>query len=300
MFKTVIYCFLSLGCQHHKQNLISSSGQASVNDSELDEDQAANSGQNLSKSLRDLEAKQAKMWARIDELEEDNYQNRQKLQILEKSLMLGLTPEDLKAEESPKANKRKAQEASMAQEGILPKKGRGIKGSSPDEKEQSQDLKETLLEKNEGTTSLAPRSPDESANAGKMGDQLPKEFQEALAKAQESYQGGNYSRAIVELTAIKERFGNSMGGGVHLLWIGRSWAKMKEFQLAADHLNNFVIEHPESPWLGRAKFELARVELQLGMRTKAISHFKEIIQNHPYEDISEMARMQLNSLEKSF
>lgn len=102
MFKTVIYCFLSLGCQHHKQNLISSSGQASVNDSELDEDQAANSGQNLSKSLRDLEAKQAKMWARIDELEEDNYQNRQKLQILEKSLMLGLTPEDLKAEESPK------------------------------------------------------------------------------------------------------------------------------------------------------------------------------------------------------
>ena len=47
-------------------------------------------------SSDEMELKLAKIWARVDELEEESFRQKEKIRVLQKGLMLGVLPEEIK------------------------------------------------------------------------------------------------------------------------------------------------------------------------------------------------------------
>src|SRR5690606_19635946 len=97
---------------------------------------------------------------------------------------------------------------------------------------------------------------------------------------------------------IAKTFGEKLEGGMPQYWIAKSWANLKEYNTARQNLVEFLKAYPSSAWAPRAKLELARVEWHLGLQETALTRFRELIQEHPYEDAAEMAKMELENLDK--
>ncbi|MCX6130879.1 MAG: hypothetical protein NTX25_17705 [Proteobacteria bacterium] len=69
----------------------------------------------------EFELRLAKLWARVDELENHQIRQRERMKLLEKGLLLGLIPEDLKADKSDHKRTAQNQEAEGEKNSDLPK-----------------------------------------------------------------------------------------------------------------------------------------------------------------------------------
>jgi hypothetical protein len=58
-------------------------------------------GQKPATQKDEQELKMARLWARVDELEEANMRNKERIRVLEKGITLGLVPEELKGAKKP-------------------------------------------------------------------------------------------------------------------------------------------------------------------------------------------------------
>ena len=218
--------------------------------------------------------KVAKLWARVDELEEEQFRQKERIRVLEKGITLGLVPEELKSPKVVKAPPKLEPKV----EAKVEAKGDAKDLLPPDGKAPPVDAKKGEL----------PALSKEDAE----------KYQTMLASAHDQYRSGRYGRAIVEYSEIGKLFGDKIEGGMHQYWISKSWANLKEYNTARQSLVEFLKDHASSPWAPRAKLELARVEWQLGLQETALNRFREIIQEHPYEDAAEMAKMELENLDK--
>jgi len=216
------------------------------------------------------ELKMAKLWARVDELEEETFRQKERIRVLEKGITLGLVPEELK-KDKPKQK----------------------------ETHEAEPLK-TAIEEVKAKTEHAKKEPKaEKAAVPALSKEEQDKFQSMLAAAQEQYRAGRYGRAIVEYDALGKAFGDNVEGGMHLFWIAKSWANLKENNTSRQLFADFLKDHPTSPWAARAQLELGRVEWKLGLQETALKRFRDLIQQHPHEDASEMARMEIETLDKS-
>jgi TolA-binding protein len=206
-----------------------------------------------SSAISELELKDAQVWRRVDELEEEVMTLKQKLKVIEQGLVLGLMPEELK---DPVEQKSKPNVAHA---------------------ETPKDVKLVAEEK----------VAEEPAADNEL-------YQKRLNQAQELYQQGNYGKAVVEFTSIGKEFPTSDGG--HLYWIGRSWGSLKEYQTARQFFLDFLKSYPNSSLAARGKLDLARVEMALGLRETALQRLRRIVQDHPYADAAELARMELKGM----
>ncbi len=213
------------------------------------------------------ELKLARLWARVDELEEEQLRSKERVRVLEKGITLGLIPEELKKKGAAKPIVKEA----MAEE-MSPKEP--PKAEKPPE--------------------VDPTKADPSMSKAE-GDA----YQAALASANDLYRSGRYGRAIVEYDRIGKDYNGKVDGGMHKYWIGKCWSNLKEFETSRQIFIDLMTENTTSPWLPRAKLELARVEWRLGQQDTALQRYREIIQAHPYEDAAEMAKMELENLGKS-
>jgi TolA-binding protein len=219
-------------------------------------------------TIEEYELKLARLWARVDELEEEQYRQKEKIRVLEKGATLGLVPEELK----------KPKEASPPPPPTpTPKEGPQPKAPPADEADAKA-----------------------AAESGPKGIAASEQahYKEMLAVAHDQFKSGRYGRAIVEFDKIGKEFGDDVAGGMHRYWIAKSWAALKEYNTARQILSDLVADLPTSPWVPRAKLELARVEWRLGLQDTALKRFREVIDQHPYEDAAEMAKMELEALDK--
>ncbi len=215
------------------------------------------------------ELKIARLWARVDGLEEEQLRNKERIRVLEKGILLGLVPEELKG---GKKN------APIVKEPLYDKEPAKAAQKAVEKKEEK-----------------APPPPDDGGSA--LNKEQADQYQAALAGAHDLYRAGRYGRAIVEYDKIGKDF--KVDGGMYKYWIGKCWSNLKEYNTARQILVDFVTEHASSPWIPRAKLELARVEWKLGLQDTSLQRFKEIIQAYPYEDAAEMAKMELENLGKT-
>lgn len=206
------------------------------------------------------ELKLAKLWARVDELEEEQLRQKERVRVLEKGLTLGLVPEELKPKREAPPPAPPAQEPPKAPEAAAAKAPESPPAVSPEEESR---------------------------------------YQAALASAHDHFRAGRYGRAIVEYSDIVKSFGDRIDRGMSKYWVAKCWINLKEYNTARQHLGDFLKESPESPWVPRAKLELARVEWKLGLSETALQRFRDVIQQHPYEDAAEMAKMELQNLDKT-
>lgn len=222
------------------------------------------------------ELKLAKLWARVDEMEEQQSRLKEKVRVLEKGFMLGLVPEELKGGGTASGGNTAPSKAPVKQEPV--------------------DLSVEL----EPLAKKEPPKPEPSKPApGKLSPPEQEEYQKLAGSAHDQFRAGRYGRAIVEYSELGKRFGDAVEGGAHRFWIAKSWASLKELNTAKQGFLEFLEQFPTSPWAPRAKLELARVEWRLGLRDTAVKRLHDIIEKHPYEDAAEMAKMEIEQLDKS-
>lgn len=231
--------------------------------------EAAVGGKETEQDEREL--KLAKLWARVDELEEEQFRQKERIRVLEKGLTLGLIPEELKTKGAPSAKAVEPKGDAVAE----------IKVEAP------------------AVIKTEPKVEAPAAGKPTMSKEESEKYQAALASAHDHYRAGRYGRAIVEYSDIGKIYGDLADGGMHLYWVARCWINLKEYNTARQQLVDFLKDHPGSAWAPRGKLELARVEWKLGLGETALQRFRDIIQQHPYEDAAEMAKMELQNLDKT-
>jgi len=220
-------------------------------------------------SMQGLELKQARLWARVDELEDLIRRQKGRIKMLEKGLLLGVVP----AEFGQDPVEQKSSHSMGSTDRVMSKVEMM---SSP-----SSDVKET------STASVVET------------DEKKERFQSKMAKARDLFRSGRYGKAYLEFSKIDKEFSTSVASGEQKYWLGRCWHKLKEFQSARQHLQAFVGQYPSSPWTSSAKFHLAKVELDLGLKEAAIRRFQQIIRENPYEGTAEAAKQILGTMHKA-
>lgn len=213
-----------------------------------------------------VELKQAQLSAKIESLEEDTRKLAQQVKLLENSIRLGLTLP------SNQANSK-----------LGPMPPIRIKGIQ-----------------NEGVDDRGFEKPSKQEKISSFTEPSEEEVGQAIAAAQDLFQQGRYGRAIVVLSEVENSKRVKEGDGSVEYWVATAWARMKEFNEARKRFLRFLDIRPKSPWASRVKLELARAELNLDMRETAVNRLKSIIKDHPYEDISEVAKMELTRIRSNF
>ena len=217
---------------------------------------------------------QAKLWNRVDELEEELLRQKERLKLIEKGLTLGLVPPELT-------------DTNLIQKKIEIKKV--IDEPKPEKKSTT-----AVLTTAEDSPNVVVENPKSTVKAD---DKL--EYDRKLGIAQDHFRSGRYGRAIAEYSGILRDFPEASADGEPKYWVAISWSHLKELQTARQHLDEFLQEYPSSKIVPRAKVEMARIEIRLGLRERAVERLRMVIRDYPNEDAAEIAKMEMKSLEKS-
>lgn len=209
------------------------------------------------------ELKVARLWARVDELEEEVFRQKERMRLLEKGLLTGIAPEALSAAEAPKSKPVPQLE--------LPQLG---------EHEPQADDQATL----------------KNANELSMAEQ--EDYGRRIETARGFFTSARYGKAITEYENILTTYGTKVDGGFIKYWIGRSWRQLKEYTTAEEILNEVVEKHASSPWIPRVHYELAKVYIDANNLSAAREKLKFIKNKYQYEDVSELATRELEELPK--
>lgn len=209
----------------------------------------------------DLEMRIAKLWARVDDLENQQIRQKERMKLLEKGLMLGIIPDELKMDKAiPQGVERKQE---------------------PEVEEQPASL--------EATTPPPPlTSMEKSKDIA--------EYRRLLQAAQEKFSAANYGQAIVQYNEIGEKFDDSLTEGSHHYWVGLSWFYLKELQLAEQSFKKLIDHFNHNSWVPYARFYMAKIDLNRGLSGRARDQFKLLIDEYPNQDLGEMARMEIDRM----
>jgi TolA-binding protein len=245
----------------------------SAEESKLEADKAPDSTPTAAGNDENLpiELKQAKIWTRLDAIEQEQSRQRARIKLLEQGLLLGVVPDelrdpaDLEHERRQKEKSKKKLEAAPAQPQV----------QSPD----------------------SANTPPTPATVEKSNDRS--QYEKEFSAAQELIREGRYGRAIVALEEIGSKFDEQTTAGAHHYWIGVCWFNLKDYDAATKHLQTLVQKHTTSPWVPRSKLYLARIQVRRGLREQALSSFQQIISDHKNEDAADMARADIEALKSS-
>ena len=219
-------------------------------------------------NIENIELKQARMWARIDELEGMLLKQREKVKMLEKGLLLGVTPKPIK--EQPKIS------------------------SHPNQRFlQPQSVREAKQSDKKSYLSAIPDKKDVDLNHVKA------IYNSRLQAARVLFKEGRFGKAYLDFAKLDREFDSNITNGETKYWLGRCWYKLKELQQAKQYFISFINSFPVSPWIPSAKYYLAKVELDSGLRDLAIKQLRNLIKEHPYEGSSEAAKQMLRNLNQN-
>ena len=218
----------------------------------------------------ELEYKVSQLWSRIEDLEIQNRILKEHYELLRKGLMLGIIPEELKEHDrSPK--------------------NRHLGGDN------QEDSKKNVLNEKKSTE----QKKDDYQTAEITNSKDVNEYRTKLSEAQESFDSGQYGKAIVAYSDLEKNFGSSQLNGNHLFWIGLSWYYLKEYHLSEKNLQKFINLYPQNNWIPKAELYQAKIQINNGLRKDAIDTLKKMIQKYPNHQIIESAKLELIALRKN-
>ena len=238
-------------------------------------------------SLEEMAHKQALMWARISDLEDQLKEEKAKVELLQKKQRTGL---DFK----PKRRVLSEDDQIFSPEKRNVENETSEKQKKIETKAISENLPEdySRIEKSIASESV------ENEEKKNLKNKADEKRNQAIAKAQDLYRTGSFGASVVELEKAIKDFGDS-NDGVCAFWIARNWMSLKEFQTAVTKFEEFGKRFAQSSYLARSKLELARAQNQLGMRSKALHSYQEIISKYPGQDSAEMAQLEIEKLKRT-
>ena len=224
---------------------------------------------------RQLELKIARLTARIEHLEMSLDRQKENFIILRKGMTTGLIPGEWQ-DGDPYFN--------TEGEGESMGSGRPMrKGSAYPSHTNPLD---TILDMEKG-----------SRGSKGLNNRERMEYERRLAKANNHFESGDYGKAISAYSEIGEDYSHKVTKGNHLLWLGASWFRLKDYQAARKHLNKLVRGFKTSPWIAEAKFLLGKADAKEGYTQRAITRYKKIINEYPKSNVAERSREELVRIE---
>lgn len=220
-----------------------------------------------------VELKVTKLWARVDDLENKLKRQREDFHVLRKGLMTGLIPGDWRED--------------------LPKYSPSFMDSRTSRLEPGVDKS--------GTMALLLGEGEGAGGKGYSGlsSKDRQRYERALAKANHHFRSGDYGKAILTYREVGRDYSDKITKGSHLLWIGASWFRLKDYSAARKNLWKLVKQYGASPWVPEAEFLLAKTDFREGFIEKSIGRLKKIIRKYPSENVAERAKEELRRVEES-
>ncbi len=215
-------------------------------------------GDDTSKEQSSLQ--QARILARVNQLENTLNLQTQKIRVLEKAITLGIIPEELK----------KGQASSHSLDA-------DYGGDS------------FLADLSSGEDSR--HSSNSQGSAAKKAA-----FKKELAEAVAVFGKGEFGKAFILFQKVDQSYGEEDKQGETLFWMGRSWYALKEYQTARQYFQDMIRASPTSSKVSQAKLYMAQGDLKLGMTESAIEGFRDIIRDHQDSPSSQEARKLLADL----
>lgn len=209
---------------------------------------------------RELELRIARLSSRIDELETELVKQKERNKLIEKGLLLGLVPDELKSEGSAVAHA---------------------------------EVKKPIAQLS--AKSLEIKTHDEPKNEGSRDRE---QYRKMIQAAQEKFNRANYGQAITAYNEISSKFDDSITEGSQHYWIGLSWFYLKEYKLAEESFQTLEARFPGSPWVQHAGFYLAKVDLNRGFQQKALTRFQKILDDNPSRELGEMAQSEIERMKE--
>lgn len=242
-----------------------SNNEAAVTDEAVGSDATSTLSPAASLNSKEVELRLAKLWAKVDDLEDLILKQKQRIAVLERGLMLGILPEELKNDADRHGKKAKTTAVAPEIEIIAQK-----------------------VADEPGAHTLPP--PAVVAKPELSAVDRPKQ----LADAQQFFEQGQYGRALAIYSSLSDE-----GDSTHRYWVGMCWFKLKEYDTAHKEFSDFLAKNPSGPWAPRAKYNLAQVDLELGYKEKALVQLRKIIEEYPNEDAAQMARASIQQMESN-
>ena len=233
-------------------------------------------------AVSDVELKQARMWNRMDELEDDLKTQRERIKLLEQGLLTGIAPEELKRQPAPKQKKISVKEHGLDTP-VVEAAPRKRPAKLTDEEAA---MKPVLDLPDQVTAESGAESTASSPDGYKVRLQMAKDY----------YQASRFGMAVAELAQISREFGADIGDGEARYWLGRSYLGLKEYGTAKSELEGFIAAHPQSEYVPNARLELGRCLIGLNLRDRARNEFAKIAKEYEGQDPGDIAAAELRSL----
>lgn len=269
----VTYCFWALSsCS--SLNFWSSSDPV-----KSEESATKQSKSNISSSVSDVELKQARIWNRLDDLEDEVKVQRERIKLLEQGLLTGIAPEELKREVPTQKIKKITIHDS-------PRTAK-MKLAEKDDDTDAPSLK-PILDLPDHVT-VDQKSEDNPANS-------PDSYRVRIQVAKDYYQASRFGMAVAELAQISRSFGANAGDGEAKYWLGRSYLGLKEYGTAKGELEGFIAKYPQSELAPSARLELGRCLVGMNLRDRARKEFAKIAKEYEGQETADIAAAELRSL----
>ncbi len=217
-----------------------------------------------------VERKQARIWARLEEIQQEQSRQKSRISLLEKGLLLGVVPDELRNADDLEYERR-----------------------------QKAKLQASVSKKSDSATPKPePTLPSPPMNAPPEKSNDRGQYEKDLAEAQDHFREGKYGRALVSFEAIGAKYPEEMTSGTHKYWVGLCWFNLKDYDAAQKSLNELVAKNSNSPWTPRAKLYIARIQIRNGLKEQGLQSLRKIIQDFGNDDAAEMARADIEGLKK--
>lgn len=257
-----------------------------------DEKGSGESKSNLSSSVTDVELKQARIWNRLDDLEDEVKVQRERIKLLEQGLLTGIAPEELKRNSGTPTKGRKVT----------------IKETPPEDKQNRPTSVKFARQNHANPSSDAPGEPSmkpildlpdqvkTEANEENSPANSPDSYRVRIQVAKDYYQASRFGMAVAEIAQITREFGAGAGSGEAKYWLGRSYLGLREYATAKAELEGFIAQYPQSEFVPNAKLELGRCLLGMNLRDRARREFAKIAKDYEGQDPGDIASAELRNL----
>lgn len=218
---------------------------------------------------------QARIMSRMSEIENELKLQREKIRLLEQGLLTGIAPDELKKQRSEESTKKfvdRSQKSGMPEEVGLTK---------PNLDAVTINLKDVSIES----------SPVQD------GDEQASVISAKLKSVENLYQASRFGLAITELAAISREYGENAGDGKVRLWLGKSYARLKELTTARLEFESYLKGWPSSPYVAEVRLELAKVYAGLGLKERARTELQRVMKDFAGQEPSEIASLEFSKMQ---
>jgi TolA-binding protein len=226
---------------------------------------------------------QARISERMAEIESELKRQKETIKLLERGLLTGIPPSELKAS------------------GATGKKDSGA--ATAEEIEEVDDLLATsdsnTLKSSLKSPVLDPELLAQSSFSPDGKDEKPSEqaLKAAMAKAQKQFQSGDFQRALAYFSEVSRTYGEQASSVSVRFWLGKCHSGLKDHANAKGEYEAYLSSSPMGSHAADARVELARTLSKMGLKERARSELKKVIKDFEGQEPAEIAAHELDTLQ---